>query len=144
MENIKSLAVLTGRILLGQIFLVSALGKIADFQGTEKYMAAHHMHAVAMWLVIAILIELSGALSVLTGCRTRMGATALLIFLLPVTFIFHRDLGNRLQLVMFMKNMAILGGLFMLLCFGPGKFSIDWWKRGKGEGPLQSNGGSHD
>jgi len=144
MENIKSLGVLIGRMLLGQIFIVSALSKIANFRGTEKYMESHHMHAVALWLMIAILVELAGSLSVLTGFRTRMGASVLIIFLFPVTFIFHRDLGDRLQLIMFMKNMAILGGLFMLLSFGPGKFSVDRWMKGKREGALQSSGGSND
>ncbi len=133
MENMRSLGLLVGRILIGQIFLISGVGKIFDFQGTSRYMTLHHMHAVSMWLVIAIVVEISGALSVIGGYFTRMGALMLILFLLPVTFIFHRDLGNRLQFIMFLKNMAIIGGLFMLVCTGSGRFSMDGWSAGRKE-----------
>ncbi len=125
MENIRSIGLLAGRLFIAQIFLFSGVRKIFNFSQTVQFMASHDMHAVPMWLVLAILVELAGGALLVAGFFTRIGALLLLMFMIPVTFIFHRDFSVSLQAVMFMKNTAIIGGLFMVLCAGPGKFSVD-------------------
>ena len=80
-----------GRILIALIFILSASGKIADFGGTQAYMAQYGMPATGLLLVGAIALELFGGLSVLLGFRARWGAIALFVFLIPATLIFHTD-----------------------------------------------------
>ena len=115
---------LIGRTLLSLIFINSAIGKIFGFAGTAQYMASHGMPMPSVLLVGAIVLELVGGLSVLLGYRAKTGAVMLLIFLIPATLIFHNDLADRVQMIMFMKNLAIMGGLLMVVSFGSGPLSL--------------------
>ena len=116
---------LLGRVLISLIFLMSAFGKIADFGGTQQYMASYGMPATGLLLVGAIVLELFGGLSVLLGFRARWGAIALIVFLIPATLVFHTDFADRMQTIQFMKNLAIIGGLLFVVAFGPGAFRLD-------------------
>ncbi len=121
---------LFARVLLCAVFLVSGSGKIADWQGTTEYMAAKGMPAVSFFLACAILLELGGGLSLLLGFRTRAGAAALILFLIPATLIFHNfwafeGMDQRMQMINFLKNLAILGGLIQTMVYGAGAFSLD-------------------
>jgi putative oxidoreductase len=121
-DNILSVA---SRALLSAIFLVSGIQKILHPVGTMQYMAANGMTTLtALFLVCAIVIEVLGGLSVLLGYKTRWGAIALVIFLIPATLIFHRDLSDQIQSIMFLKNLAILGGLLMVIQNGPGGLTL--------------------
>ena len=73
----------------------------------------------------SVRLELGGGLSVLLGYKTRWGALALVIFLIPTTLIFHTKFSDPVQVIMFMKNLAILGGVLMIASFGPGPLSLD-------------------
>ena len=114
-----------GRLFLSAIFLSSGFGKIFKFAGTQQYMEAKGMPIAALFLVFAIILEIAGGLSVLLGYKTQWGALALIIFLIPATLIFHNQLSDQMQMIMFMKNVAILGGLFMVVSFGAGPLSLD-------------------
>ena len=121
---------LFARVLLCAIFLMSGFGKISDWQGTTGYMAAKGMPAVSLFLAGAILLELGGGLSLLLGFRARAGAAALTLFLIPATLIFHNfwafeGMDQRLQMINFLKNLAILGGLIQTMVYGAGAFSLD-------------------
>ena len=116
---------LIGRILIALIFLLSAFGKITDFSGTQQYMASAGMPATGLLLVAAIAFELFGALSVLLGFRARWGAIALIVFLIPATLIFHTDFADQNQMIHFMKNLSIMGGLLFVVAHGSGAFSLD-------------------
>jgi len=116
---------LIARILLALIFIKSGIGKIMDPTGTQQYMAAYGMPLTGLFLVGAIIFEIFGSLSVLLGYKARLGAIALIIFLVPATLIFHTKLSDPLQMVMFMKNLAMLGGLLMVAYFRPGPISFD-------------------
>ncbi len=116
---------LFGRILLSTIFLMSGLGKITDFANTQQFMAAYGMPMTAFFIVCAIILEVGGGLSVLLGYKARWGALALVIFLIPATLIFHTKFSDQVQMIMFMKNMAILGGLLLVASFGSGPVSVD-------------------
>jgi len=127
---IHRFAPLAGRILLSAIFLMSAFGKVTDFSGTMAYMSAKGMFAVPFFLVMAILFEVCGGLSVLLGFKARWGALALIVFLIPVTLIFHNFWAvdpdqARMQTINFMKNLAIMGGLLQILAHGSGALSLD-------------------
>lgn len=121
----KEYAQLIARILLAQIFLASGWGKIWNFAGTQEYMASHGMPLTALFLLGAIAFEIGGGLSVLTGYKAQWGAIALVIFLIPTTLIFHTAFSDRMQVIQFMKNSAIIGGLLMVACYGAGALSLD-------------------
>ena len=121
----QNILVPIGRLFLSAIFLSSGFGKIFKFAGTQQYMEAKGMPIAALFLVFAIILEITGGLSVLLGYKTKWGALALIIFLIPATLIFHNQLSDQMQMIMFMKNVAILGGLFMVVSFGAGPLSLD-------------------
>ncbi len=116
---------LIARILLCLVFLKAGIGKIMDPAGTMQYMSAHGMPLVGLFLVGAIVFEIFGSLSVLLGFKARIGAALLALFLVPTTLIFHTDFANQMQMAMFLKNLAIIGGLLMIAYFGPGPLSLD-------------------
>ena len=122
MDRLSSAGMLVARVLLSGIFLFSGVKKIFAFSGTQAYMAQQGMKMTGLFLAIAILFEICGGLSVLLGYFPRLGALALLLFLLPTTVVFHRDFANPVQVVQFAKNLAIMGGLFAVLSAGGGEF----------------------
>ena len=65
------------------------------------------------------------------GYFTRFGALLILIFLIPTTLIFHNNFSDRLQMIMFMKNVSMFGGCLLLLAAGPGRLSLDYFLRRK-------------
>ena len=120
---------LIGRILLSCIFLVSAYAKLADWSSSVQMMEAKGIPAASFLLLLAVIIEGLGGLAILTGLFARAGATALFFYLIPVTVIFHSfwdlaDAQRNIQLVSFLKNLSIMGGLALLSAFGPGRLSI--------------------
>ena len=131
MEWVKSFGSLIGRILLVLIFLNSGIGKIGNFEGTAQYMAKFGMPYTSLFLFSAIVIELLGSITVILGYFTRFGAFLLIIFLIPTTLIFHTDFADPGQKIHFMKNVSMLGGCFLALSFGAGRFSLDYLFRGR-------------
>ncbi len=75
-------------------------------------------------LVSSIIMELGGGLSVLLGYKARWGAIALIIFLVPTTLIFHTNFAEEMQVIQFVKNLAIVGGLLMVVYLGSGPVSL--------------------
>ena len=119
-----------GRLLLSAIFIASGANKIADWGGTAERMRGEGMVFVPLFLFGAILFELVGGLSILVGWKARLGALALIVFLVPVTLIFHdfwqyEGSERMMQMIQFMKNLAIMGGLFIVLTHGAGPASVD-------------------
>ena len=112
-----------GRVLIAAIFLISGLGKIAGYAGTQGYMAAMGVPGALLPLVIAL--EVGGALAIILGYRTRLVAFLLAGFCVVSALIFHRAVGDQVQFIMFMKNFAIAGGFLLLVARGPGEWSLD-------------------
>lgn len=104
------------RILLSAIFIISGTMKLYDVEGTLKYMQANGMPFTMFFLVCAVILELSGGILLLTGKFEKAGARLLILFLMPTTLIFHIDFAQRMQIIQFLKNLAIIGGLFAILC----------------------------
>jgi putative oxidoreductase len=93
-------------------------------------MASKGMPFVTFFLGAAIVLELGGGLLVALGYRARLGAFALAVFVVPTTLIFHdfwtlTGPDYQLQMIMFLKNLSMLGGLLLVMAFGPGRFSVD-------------------
>lgn len=115
---------LIGRILLGLIFVLSGITKVTGFEGTQQHMASQGIPLTGVLLVGAILVEVLGGLSILLGLWARAGATALFLFLIPATLIFHTDFSQQTQMIMFLKNLSIMGGLLLLFAYGGGTYRI--------------------
>lgn len=129
-EKLQGPIVLVARILLSVIFISSGISKIFNWEATAGYMATAGMPLVPMFLVGAITVEVLGGLSVLLGLCPRLGAAMLFLFLIPTTLIFHNfwaitdQMMRQLQMISFMKNLAIMGGLLMVVGLGSGRFTI--------------------
>jgi putative oxidoreductase len=121
---------LLGRIALSAIFVISGIAKLADYEGTLGHMRSAGLPGPEVLLVIAAITEILGGLSVLTGFLSRIGALALIGFLIPTSLVFHafwrfEGAEQTMQMANFMKNVGIAGGLLMLVAYGPGRYSVD-------------------
>lgn len=114
---------LVARIFLAQIFLLSGIFKISGFAGTQGYMEA--MGVPGMLLPLVIALEIGGGLALIAGWQTKWISLALAGFTLVAAVIFHNNLADQMQMIMFMKNIAITGGLMLLAIHGAGALSID-------------------
>lgn len=118
---------LAARAFLAAIFFQSGISKILGFADTQGFMATAGipLGLTGLLLVGAIVCELLGGLSVLLGYKARWGALLLILFLIPTTLIFHTDFAQQGQLTQFLKNLAIIGGLLMVIYLGSGPLSLD-------------------
>ena len=121
---------LVARILLTIPFLGSGFHKIFDLEATAGYMRAEGMVLVPLFLAGAIVLEIAGGLSVLAGFHARLGALALIVFLVPTTLIFHdfwtyTGDAAQMQRLSFINNLGLLGGLSLVAAFGSGMVSVD-------------------
>ena len=126
----QSAAALFGRILLSVIFLLSGWDKLNHWNETANQMAAHGMTAVPLCLSLATLFEVLGGLALLVGWQTRPAALILFLYMIPVTLVFHHfwsvpPAEQQMQMVQFLKNLAILGGLLTVNAWGAGALSLD-------------------
>ncbi len=117
---------LAARILLSALFLWSGANKILHPDRAQAFMAAHGMPFPELFLPAAIALELGSGLSVLLGIYAQEGAGALAVFTLLTAFIFHSDFRQPLDQVMFLKNLAITGGLLMIVQHGAGRLVLRW------------------
>ena len=123
-KKLNNLLSLAARVLLSALFLMSGINKILNPADTQQYMASYGMPLTGLFLMGAIALELAGGLSVLLGYKSRWGVIALIIFLIPATLIFHTNFADQMQTIQFMKNLAILGGLLMIVQNGSGDIAI--------------------
>lgn len=129
-EAVKTYGPLAGRILLALIFLVSGYGKITGFEGTVGYIAKSGLPLPQLAAIGAIVVELGGAILLIIGWQARWAATAMFLFLIPTTLIFHNfwaaDVAQvQGQTIHFMKNLCIMGGMLYVMAFGAGPLSVD-------------------
>ena len=114
---------LLGRLGLSLIFIISGWGKIDGYAATQGYMESAGVPGGLLPLVIAL--ELGGGLAILAGAFTRWIALALAGFSLVAAAIFHGNLADGMQAILFWKNVAMAGGLLMLAASGAGALSVD-------------------
>jgi putative oxidoreductase len=122
-DHVDTILNLAARILMSQIFIISGIGKITGYAGTQAYMAK--MGVPGALLPLVILAELGGGLALLFGFRARWAALALAGFSLVSALIFHTNFSDQMQMINFMKNLAMAGGLLMFVRHGAGAPSID-------------------
>ena len=126
-------AVVPGRILFSAVFLMASFGLFSRQSIDEA--AQQGVPLATLAVPLSGLIALAGGLSVLLGCRARLGAWLLVLFLVPVTIQLHNFWAvtdpamAQIQQIMFMKNLSMLGGALLIAHFGAGPMSIDAWRQ---------------
>jgi putative oxidoreductase len=123
MNTVQKVSELAGRGLLAVLFLLSGLGKISAYAGTAGYMSSVGVPGALLPVVIAT--EVLGALAIIVGWKTRVIAFLLAGFTLLSAVIFHNNFGDQVQMIMFLKNVAIAGGFLLLVANGAGPLSLD-------------------
>jgi putative oxidoreductase len=126
----RPMTALLGRVAIAAIFLVSGTAKLVDVAGTAAHMTAVGIPFPETLAMFAGVAEILGALSLMFGALTRIGAIGLILFMIPTTLLFHNFWvlegdEQRLQMVQFLKNLGLTGALILLVSFGPGRYSID-------------------
>lgn len=119
----NKIVTIVARVLMSHIFILSGLSKIGGYAATQGYMA--HMGVPGFLLPLVILTELGGGLMLLVGFQARIVAFLLAGFSVLAALVFHHNFADQMQMVNFMKNLAIAGGLLMVTLHGAGEPSID-------------------
>ncbi len=130
MNHGSAILALLGRVLLASIFVYSGFGKIIGFQGTVGYISSAGLPMPQILAVGSIIVEFIGGLALLIGFRARWAALVFVVFLIVITPIFHNFWSAPAaeamdQQINFIKNIAIVGGMLMVMAFGPGRYSVD-------------------
>ena len=123
MNLLRILSAPVGRVLITLIFLMSGFNKIFAYTDTQGYMEA--MGVSGELLPLVIIIEVLASLAVMIGWQTRLAALTLASFSIFSALIFHINFADQIQFIMFMKNLAIAGGLLFLVANGPGAYALD-------------------
>jgi putative oxidoreductase len=129
-SNRNDAVALAGRILLAAIFVISGFGKIGGFEGTAGYIASHGLPMPQVLAALTVALELGGGILLIVGYKVRWVAIAFFLWLIPTTLIFHKFWGidaaqAQNQMINFLKNVSIMGGMLLLVAFGPGAYSVD-------------------
>lgn len=121
---------LAGRVLLSLTYVINGVALISAFNDVTAVMAAKGVPLPSFLLALTIAVWLVGGICLIIGWHTRIAATILFLFLIPVTLVFHpfwavdpTQMQN--ELTHFLKNLAILGGLLYVISSGPGRYSLE-------------------
>jgi putative oxidoreductase len=114
-----------GRIFIATIFLISGLGKIAAPTMTQGYIASVGLPFPVLAYLIAVVVEVCGGVLLVVGYQTRVAASILAVFSVATALSFHTAFGDQNQMVHFLKNICLAGGLLQVVAFGAGALSID-------------------
>jgi putative oxidoreductase len=112
-----------GRLLLAQLFVLSGLSKITGYAAAQGYLAAKGLPGALLPLVI--LLEVGGGIGLVIGFRTRWVALALAAFSVATALIYHLVPADQMQMINFLKNLSIAGGLLVVAQTGATGFAID-------------------
>ena len=120
-----------GRALLSTLFLVEGIGKISMQEEVIMFMDDYGVPEILF--VPAIIIEILFPLLLIIGYRAKWAASIMALFTFTVAIIFHTDFSEGMQLMFFLKDIAIAGGFMIIVAYGPGKISLDHYFNSKKE-----------
>jgi putative oxidoreductase len=123
MEKITTYVPLVARILIGLLFIVAGVGKLGDVGAFTGYLTSGGLPAALAWPTI--LLEVLGGVALVIGFQTRVLAVLLAGFTLLAGMLYHFQPADQMQMTMFLKNLAIAGGLLMLFAHGAGAMAVD-------------------
>jgi putative oxidoreductase len=114
-----------GRLLMAVLFLLSGLSKIGAPAMTQSFIAAAGLPLPIVGYVTAVVVEVGGGLLLAVGYRTTYVAVVMAVFTFAAAVFFHNNFADHNQMIHFLKNVAIVGGLLQVAAFGAGTFSVD-------------------
>ena len=120
-----------GRVLLSILFLIEGLGKISIQEDVIMYMEDYGVPGILF--VPAINLEILFPLFLIVGYKTKWAASIMALFTFTVAMIFHTDFNEGMQMIFFLKDIAIAGGFMIIVAYGPGKISLDHYFNSKKE-----------
>ena len=130
----ENIAPLVGRCMIAALFILAGVQKLQNWDSTTLYMAEHGISMIQPLLALSIVVEIGAGIGLVIGFRTRLLALVLFAFTLIVSFQLH-DFWTiaeaevaRAEAQLFAKNMAIAGGLLLLVGLGAGGWSYDSWR----------------
>ena len=118
---------LVGRIRISAIFLFSGVNKVFNYDVTTGWMESFGVPGFL--LIPAIIVEIIFPILIIIGYQTRIAAGGLLLFSLLTAFIFHLDFSNQMQIIAFLKNVGLAGGMLFLVVHGAKDFSLEKKKK---------------
>jgi putative oxidoreductase len=116
---------LIGRVLIGLPFAMSGLGKLAAFGPTTGMIAAVGLPLPPLAFIVAVALELGGGILLIAGYQVRPVALALAVFCVATGVAFHGNFADQNQMIHFLKNVMMAGGLLQIAAFGAGALSLD-------------------
>ena len=122
---------LIGRIFLSALFLIEGFGKISMQEDVIMYMEDYGVPGILF--VPATVLEILFPLLLIVGYKTKWAASVMALFTFTVAIIFHTDFSEGMQMIFFLKDLAIAGGFMIILVYGPGKISLDHYFKLKKE-----------
>jgi putative oxidoreductase len=129
-DSYKAPLAVVGRVLLALMFILAGFGKLTNISGTAGYIASGGLPMASALAVLVGLLELFGGIALAIGFQARWAALVLGLFTLAATFLFHKFWAAPadqafVQQLMFMKNLSVAGGLFMVAALSAGPVSVD-------------------
>lgn len=129
-DSFKTPLIVVGRVLLALMFVMAGISKLTNLEGTAGYIASGGLPMASVLAVIVGLLELVGGLAIAIGFQARWAALALGLFTLLASVLFHKFWAVApdqafVQQLMFMKNLSVAGGLFIVAALGAGPASVD-------------------
>ena len=119
-----------GRLMIGLPFAMSGLGKLTAYSTTIGMITAVGLPFPPAAYAVAVTVELGGGLLLALGYRARIVAAAMAVFALATAFTFHTHFADQNQMINFLKNVMMAGGLLQIVAFGAGAFSLDSRRKG--------------
>jgi putative oxidoreductase len=123
MEQLKTYSPLIARLFIGGFFLLAGVGKVADIAGTAGYIQSVGLPGFLAWP--AAIFEIVLGLALIVGYQTRIAALAGAAFCIFTAVLFHNNLADQTQMIMFLKNFSIAGAFLMFFANGAGKLALD-------------------
>ena len=111
------------RVLMALIFVLSGLSKIGALDGALAYMQTLGVPRALLWPTIVF--EIGAGFLMIVGYQTLLTAILMAAFCLLTAVIFHHAFSEQIQLIMFLKNVAMAGGFLLLAAVGPGPYCLD-------------------
>ena len=123
-KNLTNVSLLSGRAMLAVVFIMAGFSKLgAGYAGTQAYMESAGLPGLLLPAVIAL--EILGGIAILVGFQTRVIALMLAGFTLIASLLFHSDFSQQMQMILFMKNIGLVGGFMVLAAQGPGDWAFN-------------------
>ena len=116
-------------MFLSALFLIEGLGKISIQEDVIMYMEDYGVPGILF--LPALALEILFPIILILGYKTKWAASIMALFTFTVAIIFHTNFSESMQLMLFLKDIAIAGGFMIVIAHGPGKISLDYYFKSK-------------